>query len=179
MAMLDQTYNTEDLPQGDSFEPVPNGWYQVEIEGAELKDTNSGDGKYINLQLKITGEEYEGRYIWAMLNIQNPSPKAEDIGRRQLGDVLRSIGVGEISDTDQLIGGEMMVKTKIKQSEGYDPQPVVQQYKAIDGGEETITADEEESKDEIAKPAAKKATKKAAAKKATKAKPPWANKYKD
>jgi hypothetical protein len=47
MAFLDQEYNVNELPVStSSFDPLPEGWYNVTIAGAELKSTKAGNGQY-------------------------------------------------------------------------------------------------------------------------------------
>jgi len=67
------------------------------------------------------------------LNIRNPNPKAEDIGRQQLGSVLRAIGVASLTDTDQLIGGNMTCKVTVKNDPTYGPGNEVKSFKAVSG----------------------------------------------
>lgn len=118
MAFLDQAFDVENLPQSDNkFEPLPAGWYSATIQGAELKNTKAGNGQYIALKYAITGPTHQGRIIFGNLNIKNPNPKAEEIGRQQLGDVMRAIGLAKVTDTDQLIGGSLSIKLAVKEDE--------------------------------------------------------------
>tara|TARA_R110002126_G_scaffold54643_2_gene147858 strand:+ start:380 stop:586 length:207 start_codon:yes stop_codon:yes gene_type:complete len=49
MAFLDEEFTLDTLPKGNTgnFEPLPEGWYNATITGAEVKPTKAGDGKYI------------------------------------------------------------------------------------------------------------------------------------
>jgi hypothetical protein len=51
------------------------------------------------------------------LNIKNASTKAEEIGRQQLGEIMRAIGLTKVTDTDQLIGGNLVIKLVVKTGE--------------------------------------------------------------
>jgi len=117
MAFLDETFNIDDLPSREpiktSFEPLPEGWYTAAITGAEIKTTKAGDGQYINAKYTIIGPKHQGRIVFGMINIKNPNPKAEEIGRQQLGDIMRAVGLTKVSDTDQLIGGNLSIKLVI------------------------------------------------------------------
>lgn len=115
MAFLGETFSTDDLPQSDrNYELIPEGWYSATITKAELGNTKSGTGQKIDVRYDITGPTHEGRVIFASLNIRNQSQKAEEIGRQQLGEVMRAIGLPKVEDTDQLIGGQLQIKIKIK-----------------------------------------------------------------
>ena len=142
MAFLNETFNVNDLPQSEqgNFEPLPAGWYSVKITGAELKTTKSGTGQYISVRYDVTGPTHQGRVVFGMLNIRNQNPKAEEIGRQQLGELMRAIGLTSVQDTDQLIGGALSIKLAIRQQEGYEPSNDVKAYKAIEGGNSFASA---------------------------------------
>ena len=134
MAFLDQTYSTENLPQGNSYEALPAGWYTASITKAELKSTNAGTGSYIAVRYDITGPTHQGRVVFGNLNIKNPNPKAEEIGRQQLGEIMRAIGLAQVTDTDQLIGGRLEIKLVIKKDEQYGDGNDIKGFKAVGGG---------------------------------------------
>lgn len=165
MAFLNETFDVNELPQGNgNYEPLPPGWYHANITGAELKSTKAGNGQYIAVRYDITGPTHQGRVVFGNLNIKNPNPKAEEIGRQQLGEIMRAIGLAKVTDTDQLIGGSLQIKLEIRQQEGYEPSNDVKGYKATSGSVPT--------------PAAASAPAQAAAAPAAsgKAAPPWAKK---
>jgi len=115
MAFLDEEFSVDTLPVGNNnFEPLPEGWYNATITGAEVKETKAGDGKYIACKYTITGPSHQGRVVFGNLNIKNASTKAEEIGRQQLGEIMRAIGLAKVSDTDQLIGGNLGIKLSVR-----------------------------------------------------------------
>lgn len=131
MAQLDETFSVDSLPVSDrNFEPLPAGWYTAVINGAEVKVTKAGTGKYIAVRYDITGPTHQGRVIFGNLNIKNPNPTAEKIGREQLGEIMRAIGLATVQDTDQLIGGQLMIKLDIRESEQYGASNDVKGFKA-------------------------------------------------
>jgi hypothetical protein len=165
MAFLNEEFNVNELPQGNgNFEPLPAGWYTATISQSELKDTKAGNGQYIKLRYDITGPTHQGRVVFGNLNIKNANPKAEEIGRQQLGDIMRAIGLAKVTDTDQLIGGQIGIKLEVKQDEQYGASNEVKGFKSLSGS---------------AAPAAAVIPAKAAAPAPaapTKAAPPWAKK---
>jgi hypothetical protein len=115
MAFLDEEFSVDTLPVGNNnFEPLPEGWYNSTITGAEIKPTKAGDGKYIAVKYAITGPSHQGRVVFGNLNIKNASTKAEEIGRQQLGEIMRAIGLAKVTDTDQLIGGNLGIKLSVR-----------------------------------------------------------------
>lgn len=140
MAFLGQTFAESDLPQGNggNYDPLPPGWYTANITQAELKSTVVGDGQYIKLRYDITGPTHAGRVVFGNLNIKNASAKAEEIGRQQLGEVMRAIGLARVQDTDQLIGATIQVKLDVrpartdeKTGKTYEASNDVKGFKAI------------------------------------------------
>ncbi len=161
MAQLGETFNTENLPEDQgNFEPIPAGWYTATIGEADLRDTKAGTGQYVSVRYNITGPTHEGRVVFGNLNIRNPNPKAEEIGRQQLGSIMRAIGLPSVQDTDQLIGGNLQIKVSIQKSEEYGDKNEVKGFKAIDGARPPVAS---EPAQQAAQPAAAAA-------------PPWARK---
>ena len=155
MSFLDQSFEADQLPQTTGFEPILAGWYDANITGAELKTTKAGNGQFIAVKYTITGPSYQGRVIFGNLNIKNPNPKAEEIGRSQLGDLMRAIGLAKVTDTDQLIGGTLSIKVAISKREGYDDSNEVKGYKSLTGSMPSL-APSASASDKTAPPWAKK-----------------------
>lgn len=134
MANLGQEFDVNSLPVSESnFDPLPSGWYDVNITGADLKDTKDGTGNYINVKYSVTGPSHQGRVVFGMLNLKNKNPKAEEIGRQQLGELMRACGISRVTDSDQLIGGRCAIKLTVETQEGYDPRNNVKGFKSITG----------------------------------------------
>ena len=134
MAFLGDTFNAADMPESQTYEPIPAGWYSSSITEVDLKDTKAGTGQYLRVRYDVTGPSHEGRAVFANLNIRNPNPKAEEIGRQQLGQLMRAIGVASLTDTDQLIGGNCQIKVAIRPADGqYDASNEVKGWKALSG----------------------------------------------
>jgi hypothetical protein len=133
MAFLDQEFNADDFVTSSNFDPLPEGWYNVAIAGAEVKNTKAGTGQYIAIKYTVTGPTHQGRVVFGNLNIKNPNPRAEEIGREQLGAMMRAIGLSKIKDTDQLIGGNLAIKLSIQRDPTYGESNDVKAFKAISG----------------------------------------------
>ena len=134
MAFLVQAIELNELPQAStSYELIPAGWYDATIAGAELRDTKTG-GQMIAVKYSILGPTHQGRLVWGNINIRNANPKAEEIGRQQLGDIMRALGLARVTDTDQLIGGTLGVKVAIREAQnGYEAQNEVKGWRSTQG----------------------------------------------
>lgn len=134
MAFLNEEINVTELPQGNgNFEPLPAGWYTATITQAELKTTSAGNGQFIKCRYDITGPSHQGRVVFGNLNIKNPNVKAEEIGRQQLGDIMRAIGLAKVVDTDNLIGGQISIKLSIKDDPKYGASNEVKGFRSVSG----------------------------------------------
>lgn len=136
MAFLGETFAADALPQSDrNYELLPDGWYTATITKADLNSTKAGTGQKIDVRYDITGPTHQGRVVFGALNIRNPSQKAEEIGRQQLGEIMRAVGLPKVQDTDELIGKSLSIKIKTKPAEnGYEARNEVAGFKAIAGG---------------------------------------------
>lgn len=67
------------------------------------------------------------------MNLKNKSPKAEEIGRQQLGELMRACGISRVTGSDQLIGGRCAIKLTVETQEGYEPRNNVKGFRAITG----------------------------------------------
>jgi len=133
--LLDETFDVAALPVSDrNFEPLPAGWYDVTISNAEIMATKMGTGKYIKVRYDINGPTHQGRVVFGNLNVRNPNPKAEEIGRQQLGEIMRAIGLTSLKDTDQMIGGNLSIKLDIRISEQYGNSNEVKAFRTMNGG---------------------------------------------
>jgi hypothetical protein len=73
--------------------------------------------------------------VYGNINHSNPSAKAEQIGRQQLGELMRAIGLTKISDTDQLVGGVCEIKVDIRKGDGqYADSNEIKAWKALSAG---------------------------------------------
>jgi len=54
----------------ESFEPVPEGEYGVEIDKVEVRQNKAGDGLYLNWELTIIDGDYENRKLWLITSLK-------------------------------------------------------------------------------------------------------------
>jgi hypothetical protein len=142
MAFLGETFSTDSLPVSDrSYDLVPEGWYNATITKAELNNTKAGTGQKIDMRYDIVGPTHQGRVVFGTVNVRNQSQKAEEIGRQQLGEIMRAVGLAKIQDTDELVGGSICVRVKIKPAEnGYDARNEVTGFKSASGALPQVTS---------------------------------------
>lgn len=52
-----------------SFEPLPEGEYEVIIDRVEVRESNSSDNDYLNWELVVQDEEFEDRRLWMITSL--------------------------------------------------------------------------------------------------------------
>lgn len=128
---LDEEFDVASLPKSENnFEPLPEGWYDVSIAGCEVKETKAGNGKYLKMKYEVKGPTHANRVVFGNLNIRNSNPKAEEIGRRQLSELLQAIGLAKLTDTDQMLGHGLKVKLAIREDAEYGASNDVKGFKS-------------------------------------------------
>lgn len=85
------------------YEPLPEGEYILKALEAEEKETSRGDGSYIKVKFEVVKGDHAGRLLWQNFNINNPSEKAQQIGRQQLVAWATACGKPDADDTDKLL----------------------------------------------------------------------------
>lgn len=132
MSFLGEDFNADELPDSDNvFDPVPAGWYDCTIAAVEDRKTKAGNGKYLSVRYTIVGPTHQGRMFFGNINYRNPSAEAEKIGRAQLGEIMRAIGLASLNDSDQLIGGSLKVKVVVRKDKHYGDSNEPKGFKAL------------------------------------------------
>jgi hypothetical protein len=122
-------FDPSTVPDAQGVEPLPAGWYLVEIDDAEVKETHSRTGKYLKLRMTVISQEMNGRKLFDQINIVNANTKAQEIGLRILAQLGAACGMSRIKDSTEFIGKQVNVKVKIEKREGRDPENVATAYK--------------------------------------------------
>lgn len=133
-----EEYN--DFEGGGSFEPIPEGEYEVICEEAEEKQTQSG-GTMIKAKFRVLGPTHANRVIYNNFNIVNKSEKAQEIGRRQLSTWARAVGKPNASDTDELLNLPFIGVIGVEEGDAkYGPQNRFNGFKSKSGNAAPVAA---------------------------------------
>jgi hypothetical protein len=100
------------------YDPIPDGEYVLKALDAEEKETSRGDGSYIKAKFEVVKGEYAGRLLWQNFNINNPSEKAQRIGRQQLVAWATACGKPDADDTDKLLEKPFRAAVSIEKGTG-------------------------------------------------------------
>jgi len=144
-------FNANDIPEQDSFEPIPAGWYTAMITDAEEKPTKSGNGSYLQLRLDVIQGEFENRVIFERLNLDNPNETAVQIAQRTLASICRAVGIMQPKSSEDLKDTPIMVKVGIQPASGqYEASNSVKGYAPVDGAQNTAPAQSKPSSQKAA-----------------------------
>jgi len=136
--MANLNFSTEGIePARSDFSPLPPGWYEVTITGAELQKRKQGDDHLLKLTLETTNRHgaHAGRLAWSYLCIDHPSEQTRTIARQQLASIARALGKSFVGDTDELVGCVIEVKLEARPadpSKGTKAGNDVRGYRAVE-----------------------------------------------
>jgi len=72
--------------ESSSFEPLPEGNYEVVVDRVEIRESKSSEHYYLNWELEVQDGEFENQRLWMITSL---SPKA----MFRLKDVFVALGV--------------------------------------------------------------------------------------
>ena len=132
--MVQIEFNADDYEPMGTFDPIPVGEYLVIISASEIKETQSGDGKYLQLVYDVVDGEYHGRKLFDRLNLINKNETAQKIAQQALSAICRAVGVMSPKDTNELHDKPFIVKVGIRPAtENYQATNQIKGYKTKDG----------------------------------------------
>ena len=126
---------TQVAPQA-TLEPVPDGWYTVNIIESEVKPT-AKEGAYLQLICQIMTGQFVGRKLFVRLNIQNANPVTVEIAYQQLSAICHAVGVVQVQDSSQLHGKPFEIKVIIRPpGNGYDASNEPKGFRACENAQQ-------------------------------------------
>ena len=120
-----------------AFTPLPDGWYTVQIDDVEMRDSKAGH-QYLNLRFSVTSGDYVGRKLFNGFNIgETYSSTVQDCAWRDFDLMATAVKKRRVGDGDELLGLILDVKLTTKQDKGYDPRNKISQYRSSADGDKT------------------------------------------
>jgi hypothetical protein len=111
-------FDTAAAPPPDDYTPISDGTYQSIISKAEIKPTRDETGKRLVVHFRVTGPTHAGRVIIRGFNVINKNPKAQEISRRELAQLLAAVDLVGERDMGQLVEKECDIAVVIKPAQG-------------------------------------------------------------
>ncbi|VTS03351.1 DUF669 domain-containing protein [Tuwongella immobilis] len=103
-------------PQLD-LDPIPAGKYVAVITASEMSPNKAGNGAFLKLTFQVIEGPFEGRMVWARLNLDNPNPQAVTIARAELSAICRAVGVMQPNDSEDLHDLPLIITVKCRKRE--------------------------------------------------------------
>ena len=150
-------FDAKALPKNEnSYDLVPNGWYEATIEDAEAMRSRNGKGCYLSITCKILNAPgSSGRVVFGNITLDSETEKAKTIGLQQLRSLLDTFGLERgnfpVNDADssrharskasQFIGRMVKIKVGTKPgSNGYEAKNVINDYRPAAGAPQVAQA---------------------------------------
>lgn len=128
-------YDASQHDPNKALDPLPPGWYPMQIVASSVEKTQNGQGQYLKLEFEMiesAAPQLKGRKAWDRLNLWNQNAQAVDIANRTLSAICHATGVMQVQDTEALHHKPLAVKVKVRPAEGeYEPQNEVTGYDAF------------------------------------------------
>jgi len=105
--------------QAPTYNPIPAGDYVVDIVHAEVRDTQNGAGKYVNVEMQVQMPDGNTRTLYDVIVFEhNTSAIAQEIGSRRLRSLSDSVGQ-DAADFDplELAGNRVQAKIGIQKKD--------------------------------------------------------------
>lgn len=110
-------FDAETVEPSVPFEAIPAGKYIAVITDSDMKDTRSGNGRYLQLEFEITNGEYKGRKVWTRLNLENANPEAVKYARADLAAICRAVNVLHPADSVDLHNIPLQITVRCRKNQ--------------------------------------------------------------
>lgn len=94
---------------------IPAGQYHVQIIGSEIRDIQSGEGKYLRLDLKIMDGAYENKRLFDAVILKHKNSEIFDMSMRKLSEICQAAGLICAEDSEQLHNHSMIADIEVQQ----------------------------------------------------------------
>lgn len=127
-------FDSTNIDPAPRFDPIPAGDYPAIVTASQMKQTKTGTGSYLELELQIQDGEFSGRKLFDRLNLDNENRQTVEIAQRQLSQICHAVGVLQVADSEQLHFKPLTAIVALKPAKGeYSASNEVKGYKAAQG----------------------------------------------
>lgn len=121
MAQLGGSFDPNSVPEDILPEKTK---FLAQVINSELTPTKDGTGQRLILTWEIVGGPFAKKQVFHGINYRNKNPQAEAIAARELAEVCKAMGLGPISDSNQLHMRPCVVRFKTERADGFAPKSV-------------------------------------------------------
>jgi hypothetical protein len=113
LASLVGLYDQDAAPK-QGFDPIPADDYKLEITEADVVATSKGTGQLLKYTTSVIEGPHTGALVFGTINLVNDSPQAQEIGQGQFAALREALGVGVVTNTDELLNKAFLAKVVIE-----------------------------------------------------------------
>jgi hypothetical protein len=112
---------------------APKGDYVVTVSDAEVKETRSKTGTYLQVDLEIMKGEYRGTKVTDRFNLTNANPTAVRIGHQTLKKLMVAGGKTDfvLRSPQDLCGLRVLASVDIRKSDQFHDSNEVKKYSGL------------------------------------------------
>ena len=131
-----------DASPDTDYGTIPSGYYTAIIVASDRKQTKSGNGSYIELEHQICEGEYQGKTLWARLNLDNPNPIAVKIANQHMAQIRHATGKLKVKDSSELHDIPMLIRVELEMAGAKRERDgnEIKEWKALEGGSAAPTS---------------------------------------
>ena len=129
MAQFEGGFNPNEH-ESKSFDILPAGDYEVVATSSSLEHTKDGSGTYFKFEFQVLNGPCQNRKVWHNFTWKNSNEKAVAIGKGQLADLCKAVGVLSPKDTSELHNKPLRIKVAVRKDEVYGDSNDVKGFKA-------------------------------------------------
>jgi hypothetical protein len=119
------------------FTPIPVGTYKIKMVDSNMRPNNAGTGEGLNTKWQVIEGEFEGRFLWSLLNLINPSAQTVEIAQKELKSICDAVGIAQgFEDTVILHNIPCWAKVGIQAATSqYAAKNKIQNYAPLEGAD--------------------------------------------
>lgn len=106
----------------DSYQLLPEGVYGGNITKTEIKQSKSGTGTYVNLEVTLLGGAgVKGRKVFDICMLSHPNSAAVNVGAKKLKSIADAIGldITEVESFSEFVGKPLGIKLGVEENSEY------------------------------------------------------------
>jgi hypothetical protein len=134
----DVTQTSEnDVVMDSSFEVLEPGWYTVQIDDVEMRESKKSGFDYLQLRFSVVSGDCVSRKFWGRYYIDDRYPEKTRKGSWRNFDLMaRSCKKSQVGDCDELLGEVLDVRVSIEKSNDplFSDQNKCEQYRSSADG---------------------------------------------
>lgn len=117
MSDFDFSFNVDDVPVSDSYQPLEPGVYELCAVEASIKPNKAGTGQVTTVKFQVLSQSGKGRTITEFFNLQHANEKTQAIARESFRNFMLSIGKKTIHSINEILNLPFQAKLGVRESE--------------------------------------------------------------